>query len=88
VPLDMALIESSVAKTGRLVVAEPGNFSCGAGAEISARVVERCWDHLHGPVLRVATPDVHVPFSPALEDTLYPGADDIAAKVRQLVDAG
>ena len=87
VPLDMETILTSVARTGRLVVADPGHLTCSAASEIAASVVERGFHHLRSPVLRVATPDVPVPFSPSLEKGLYPDADRILRAVRQVADA-
>jgi pyruvate dehydrogenase E1 component beta subunit len=96
VPLDVELIISSVAKTGRLVVADPAHRTCGAAAEISAIVAEEAFESLRAPIVRVATPDTQIPFSPALEKQLYPSRDSIGAAVRrvlgvrapELVDAG
>ena len=87
VPLDEAAILDSVARTGRLVIADPANRTCGAAAEISARVVEQAFDALRAPVRRVTTPDVHIPFSPVLEKPLYPSAEGIAAAVREVTGA-
>ncbi len=58
-PVDFDTIEASVRKTGRLVVAHEAPVFCGLGAEIAARVSERCFYHLESPVRRVggfATP--------------------------------
>ena len=58
-PLDFETVEASVRKTGRLVVAHEAPVFCGLGAEIAARVSERCFYHLESPVRRVggfATP--------------------------------
>ncbi len=94
VPLDVDLILGSVARTGRLVVADPAHRTCGAAAEISAIVAEEAFDSLRAPIVRVATPDTQIPFSPALEKQLYPSRDGIAAAVRRvlgarpLIDAG
>lgn len=87
VPLDVDLILSSVARTGRLVVADPAHRTCGAAAEISAIVAEEAFDSLRAPIVRVATPDTQIPFSPALEKQLYPSRDGIAAAVRRVLDA-
>jgi acetoin:2,6-dichlorophenolindophenol oxidoreductase subunit beta len=84
VPLDSEAIFKSVARTGRLVIADPANKTCGAAAEISALVTETIFDSLRAPILRVTTPDTHVPFSPALEKQLYPNAEKIAAAVRKV----
>ena len=48
------------------------------------RVVEDGFDLLKRPVRRVVTPDVPIPFSPAMEKPLYPGRDSIAAAARSL----
>ncbi|MFN8546150.1 MAG: transketolase C-terminal domain-containing protein [Candidatus Binatia bacterium] len=85
VPLDRATILASVARTGRLVVADPATRTCGAAAEIAAIVVEEIFDALRAPVVRVATPDTQIPFSPVLEKPLYPSAETIAAAVRRVV---
>jgi pyruvate dehydrogenase E1 component beta subunit len=75
-----------VARTGRLVIADPANRTCGAAAEISALVSEQAFDSLKGPIMRVTTPDMHVPFSPAIEKQLYPNATKIADAVRATVN--
>jgi len=88
VPLDRDLILESVAKTGRLVVADPAHLTCSAASEVAATVAEHGFASLRAPIARVATPDVHVPFSPALEKTLYPSAEGIAAAARRLLGVG
>jgi acetoin:2,6-dichlorophenolindophenol oxidoreductase subunit beta len=84
VPLDSDAVLNSVARTGRLVIADPANRTCGAAAEISAIVVEQAFDALKAPIIRVTTPDTHIPFSPALEKQLYPNATTIAEAVRKV----
>lgn len=84
-PLDKPTILASVAKTGRLVLVEVANKTNGAAAEIAAMVAEEAFGSVRAPILRVATPDVHIPFSPALEKPLYPNKDKIVAAVRRLL---
>jgi acetoin:2,6-dichlorophenolindophenol oxidoreductase subunit beta len=83
VPFDSQAVLNSVARTGRLVIADPANKTCGAAAEISAIVAEEAFDCLKAPIMRVTTPDTHIPFSPALEKQLYPNAEKIAEAVRK-----
>jgi acetoin:2,6-dichlorophenolindophenol oxidoreductase subunit beta len=78
VPMDYATILSSVKKTGRLVVADPSHRTCSPAAEIAATVAEDGFWSLQAPIVRVTTPDTHIPFSPPLEAQLYPGPDRIA----------
>ena len=85
VPLDVDLIIRSVQRTGRLVVVDPAHRTCGAAAEISAIVAEEAFESLRAPIVRVATPDTQIPFSPALEKQLYPNSTLIAAAVRRVL---
>lgn len=84
VPLDRRAILESVAKTGRLVVAEPAHRTCGAAAEISALVSEEIFDSLKAPIARVTAPDMQIPFSPALEKQMYPTKETIGAAIRKV----
>jgi acetoin:2,6-dichlorophenolindophenol oxidoreductase subunit beta len=83
VPLDLDTILASVRKTHRLVAIDVAHKTCSAASEISASVAEEAFDALEGPILRVATPDIQIPFSPALEKGLYPTRERIARAIRQ-----
>lgn len=85
VPLDRDTLLRSVAKTGRLVIADYAHRTCGAAAEIAAIVAEEGFESLRRPIQRVTTPDVNIPFAPALEKTLYPSADRIVAAARRIL---
>lgn len=87
VPLDRDLILKSVRKTGRAIAVDPAHQTCSAASEISALIAEHAFETLRGPVLRITTPDTHLPFSPAIEKSLYPTVDRIVAGVRRLVGA-
>jgi pyruvate dehydrogenase E1 component beta subunit len=84
--LDKRTVLTSVAKTGRLVLVEVANKSNGAAAEIAAIVAEEGFKNLKAPIVRVTTPDVHIPFSPALEKPLYPNKEKIVAAVRRQLE--
>src|SRR5262244_269523 len=83
-PLDIASIITSVKKTGRLVVAEPGWRMYGAAAEIIATVVETLGE-MRGRPRRVAWPQSAVPTSSKLEEQFYPTSDDIVDACRASV---
>jgi pyruvate/2-oxoglutarate/acetoin dehydrogenase E1 component len=87
VPLDTELILRSVRRTGRAITVDPAHQTCSAASEISAIIVENAFEALRGPVLRVTTPDTHLPFSPHIEKPLYPNADRICATARRLMGA-
>ena len=82
VPLDVDGILNATAKTGRLVVADPAHRTCSAASEIAAIVAEEIFDELKGPIRRVTTPDMQIPFSPVLEKQMYPSRVNIAEAVR------
>jgi pyruvate dehydrogenase E1 component beta subunit len=75
-PIDFDSIQASVEKTRRLVVVHEAPVFLGTGAEIAARITERCFYHLEAPVLRVG--GYHAPYPPArLEDEYLPGLDRV-----------
>jgi pyruvate dehydrogenase E1 component beta subunit len=76
-PLDDATIIESVKKTGRLITVEEGWPQNGIGAEISARVMEKAFDYLDAPVMRVTGKDVPMPYAANLEKLALPSVADI-----------
>ena len=76
-PLDEEIILSSVKKTGRLIIADTGWKTGGAGAEIAALVAEKGFDYLKAPIRRVASPDIPTPASYVLEAKFYPDKADV-----------
>lgn len=84
-PLDEAGIVASIRKTGRLVVVDNAHQTAGAAAEIAAIAAESCFHDLKAPVVRVATPDVHIPFAPAIEKNIFPDQAKIIAAVRRVL---
>jgi pyruvate/2-oxoglutarate/acetoin dehydrogenase E1 component len=83
-PLDMDTVLGSVRKTGRLVIAEDDHKTAGVGAEIAAQVIEEAFDDLDAPIIRVATMDIPVPFSPPLEQYIMPTEEKIIKAVSGL----
>jgi pyruvate dehydrogenase E1 component beta subunit len=82
VPLDEDAILTSLAKTGRLVVADESPPRCSIASEIIALAAEKGMELLKAPPQRVNRPPVHVSLSKPLEDELMPGPIRIAAAVR------
>ena len=85
VPLDEEAILRAVMKTNRLLIVEYSHKRGGVGAEIAALVVEKAFDYLDAPIMRLASPDVPIPVSPELGKLTIPTAEDIAAAARKLV---
>ncbi|ABG95182.1 pyruvate dehydrogenase E1 component beta subunit [Rhodococcus jostii RHA1] len=75
-PLDVDTVAESVQRTGRLVITHEAPVFLGIGAEIAARISERCFYHLEAPVARVG--GFTVPYPPAkLEEHFLPDVDRI-----------
>ncbi len=81
-PLDEATILASVAKTNRAVVIEEGWRFAGIGAEISARIMEKGFDDLDAPVVRVTGKDVPMPYAANLENYALPSVAEIVEAAR------
>lgn len=86
-PLDTATILTSVARTHRVVVADPAHVLCSVASEIAATIVESAFWDLAAPIVRVTAPDTHPPFSPPLEPQLYPSPERIIRAVRAVIEA-
>jgi 2-oxoisovalerate dehydrogenase E1 component beta subunit len=86
VPLDEEAILASVAKTSKVLVVDEANRTCAAGAQVAALIAERAFEDLDGPVRRLATPDIPIPFSPTLEQAVLPGVASIHEAIRELLD--
>ncbi|OBI49759.1 2-oxoisovalerate dehydrogenase [Mycobacterium kyorinense] len=76
VPFDDDTVTASVRKTGRCIVVHESQGFAGVGAEIVARVQERCFHYLEAPVLRICGFDIPYP-PPKLERFHLPGCDRI-----------
>ncbi|WP_376099891.1 alpha-ketoacid dehydrogenase subunit beta [Roseomonas sp. CCTCC AB2023176] len=84
-PLDMATVAKSVRKTSRCLVVHEACVTGGIGAEISARIMEDCFDWLDAPVARLGNPDLPMPYNDALERAVIPDARRIEDAARALV---
>ncbi len=76
-PMDTETIIASVQKTGRAVTVEEGWQQNGVGAEIAARILERAFDYLDAPVLRVSGKDVPMPYAANLEKLALPSVAEV-----------
>lgn len=85
VPLDKDTILSSVQKTGRLLVADEDNKTCGFASEIAAIAAEEAIFYLKAPIIRNTSPDTPVPFSPPLEKAYMFGKEALLASIRKLM---
>jgi pyruvate dehydrogenase E1 component beta subunit len=86
-PLDESIVLESLAKTGRLVVADTGWPRGGVAAEIAAIAVEKGFDSLRAPVQRVCSADTPTPSGYTLEQAFYSGSADIVEAAQRAMQA-
>ncbi len=67
-PLDIDAVYDSVKKTGKLIILQEDSLFGGIASDISALVMENCFEHLDAPVKRVGSLETPIPFAKALED--------------------
>ncbi|WP_062137652.1 alpha-ketoacid dehydrogenase subunit beta [Demequina aestuarii] len=83
-PLDSDTVVNSAKRTGRVVVVHEAPTSFGSGAELSARVTEQAFFHLHAPVLRVG--GFHTPYPGAkFEHDYLPSLDRVLDAVDRVM---
>ena len=81
-PLDIDTIESSVLKTGRLIIVDNAWTKCGAGSEIISQLIEK---GANMAVQRMGFAFVPCPTTPTLEEQFYPNARKIASKAYEML---
>ncbi|MBV9918584.1 MAG: alpha-ketoacid dehydrogenase subunit beta, partial [Solirubrobacterales bacterium] len=86
VPLDVEAVLDSVGRCSKVVIVDEANGTCAAGAQVAAVIAERGFEWLDGPVVRVATPDVPIPFSPPLEQAVLPNVERVKEACRELLE--
>ena len=79
------MLKKSVVKTGRVVVIDDSNRTCGFAAEISAIIAEECFDALKAPVKRITRADVPVPFSMPMENYVLPDEGKLVNAIREVI---
>ena len=83
-PLDEETVLASVKKTSKAILLHEDTITGGLGGELSARISERAFEYLDGPIVRIAAPDTPVPYSPPLEEAFLPNLAKVVEKARWL----
>ena len=84
-PLDTATVLASVGRTHRALVVDEGWRTGGFAAEVSARIMEGGFYDLDGPVQRVCSAEVPIPYARHLEEAALPQPASIAAAARAML---
>jgi len=71
-PLDTETVFSSVKKTGKAIILQEDSLFGGIASDISAMIMETCFEYLDAPVKRVASMETPIPFQKQLEDQYLP----------------
>ena len=71
-PLDTETVFTSVRKTGQAIILHEDSLFGGIGSDLSALIMEQCFEHLDGPVIRVGSLETPIPFTKNLEDQYLP----------------
>src|SRR6266542_4016279 len=83
-PLDREAILASVKKTSRALILHEASLTGGIGGEIAAIISQEAFEWLDAPVVRGASLDTPVPYSPPLEDYYLPQVKDVLDAARKL----
>lgn len=84
VPLDEEAVLNSVMKTTRVILLHEDTRTGGFAGELTARIIEKAFDCLDAPPMRVTAPDCPVPYSPPLEEAFLPKVKDVVEAARYL----
>lgn len=84
-PLDFDTIGASIRKTHRVIIVEECMRSGGIGAELTASIIDRLFDELDAPVIRLASQDIPTPYNGALENLTIVQPPQIVEAVQKLV---
>lgn len=85
VPLDEDTLLTSIKKTNHAVVVSEDISRGGVTAEMSALIMDRAFDYLDSPVVRVAADNTPIPFGPAADNRVIPQLEDIKNSVYKVL---
>ena len=80
-PIDFKTLKKSIEKTGKAIVFDDSNRTCGYAAEIAAFLSDECFTLLKAPVKRITRADVPVPFSRSMESYVLPNEEKLMKEI-------
>ncbi len=86
-PLDIDTVIASVMKTGRCVTVEEGWPTCSMSSELGFQIMEKAFDYLDAPVVRVTGKDVPMPYAANLEKLALPSVAEVIEAVKAVTYA-
>ena len=85
-PLDREAILATVARTSRVLLLHEAALTGGIGGELAAIIASEAFEYLDAPIVRVASADSPVPYSPPLEAAFLPNVAKVVAAAKTLVE--
>ena len=85
-PLDRDAILETVSTTNRVLLLHEATLTGGIGGELAAIIGEEAFEYLDAPIMRVASADAPVPYSPPLEAAFLPNVDRVVAAAKRLIE--
>ncbi|MCG9886027.1 MAG: alpha-ketoacid dehydrogenase subunit beta [Cyanobacteria bacterium] len=85
-PLDMATVGASVRKTHRVLIVEECMKTGGIAAELTAQIIEQCFDDLDAPPVRLSSQDIPTPYNGTLENLTIVQPPQIVEAVKRLMN--
>jgi pyruvate/2-oxoglutarate/acetoin dehydrogenase E1 component len=84
-PLDEETIGNSARKTGRVVLVAEACRSYGPTGEWSIVVMEKAFEYLHAPIIRITGRNSPIPFADSIENGVWPTTDDVDRSIREVM---
>ncbi|MDZ4744510.1 MAG: transketolase C-terminal domain-containing protein [bacterium] len=85
VPWDREAVLTSVRKTGRTMIVHEDTITCGFGAEIASVIAQDAFAYLDAPVVRIATPDIPIPYNRGMMEAVIPSNQNITQALNNLL---
>ncbi len=85
VPWDRETVLASVRRTSRCMVLHEDTITCGFGAEIASTITAECFRYLDAPVVRLAPPDIPIPYNKGMMDAVIPTIERVATELQELL---
>ena len=84
-PWDKATVLKSIAKTGKCLIVHEDDLTVGFGAEVAATIAQDAFFDLDAPIVRLATPDVPIPYNTGMMDAVVPTVEKIQEEMQKLL---
>ena len=86
VPWDKEAVLASVRKTSKALIVHEDTWTGGFGAEIAATIAQEAFMDLDAPIVRLATSDQPIPYSPHLMEAVVPTVEKIRVRIEKLLE--